>query len=128
MDLQTGIDLIEIDRIEAVLHRHGDRFLRRVYTPAERALCRERVPELAARFAAKEAVMKALGTGRKGVGWREVEVLSDLRGRPVVRLHGRAQARAEALGLRAWALSLSHARRIAVASVVAWGAGEEPKR
>ena len=69
--------------------------------------------------------MKALGTGRRGVGWREVEILADERGRPLVRLHGRASARAAELGLSAFALSLSHERTIAVATVVAWGANDD---
>jgi holo-[acyl-carrier protein] synthase len=124
MDLQVGVDLIEIGRIEGALARFGERFLRRIYTPAERGYCRGRPAELAARFAAKEATMKALGTGRRGVGWREVEVLADRRGRPIVRLHGRALRRAAELGLTGFAVSLSHSRGMAVASVVAWGDGE----
>jgi len=90
----VGVDIIEIERIEAVLRRHGERFLQRVYTPAERAYCRGRVPELAARFAAKEAVSKALGTGLRGIAWQEMEILGDERGKPLVNLHGRAKARA----------------------------------
>jgi holo-[acyl-carrier protein] synthase len=121
MNLQIGVDLVEIPRIEAVLRRHGRRFLDRIYTPAEQKRARGRPSELAARFAAKEATMKALGTGRRGVSWREVEVLSDPRGRPVLRLHGRAAARAAELGLAAFAVSLSHERTMAVAMVVAWG-------
>lgn len=121
MHLQVGVDLVEISRIAAVLCRHGQRFLDRIYTPAEQARSRGRPAELAVRFAAKEAAMKALGTGRIGVGWREVEVLSDPRGRPLLRLHGRAAARAAALGLANFALSLSHERSMAVAMVVAWG-------
>jgi holo-[acyl-carrier protein] synthase len=121
MNLQTGIDLVDVRRIERILERFGQRFLDRIYTPMEQAICRGRAPELAARFAAKEAAMKALGTGRRGVGWREIEVLSDVRGRPVVLLHGRAQARAKTLGLEEFAISLSHERTMAIASVVAWG-------
>jgi len=119
--LSVGVDIIEIERIEGVLRRHGQRFLQRVYTPAEQAYCRGRVPELAARFAAKEAVSKALGTGLRGIAWREMEILGDERGKPLVRLHGRAKARAEELGLSAFALSLSHSRDYAVALVVAAG-------
>ncbi len=120
----VGIDLIEISRIERVLARHGERFLERVFTPAEISYTRRNVPELAARFAAKEAVSKALGIGvrllsRDGVGWQEVEVLGDQRGRPEVHLHGRAAERAVALGLEEWAISLSHSRDYAVAFVVA---------
>lgn len=122
MNLQTGVDLVEIPRLAAVLARYGQRFLNRIYTPAEQQRARGRPAELAVRFAAKEATMKALGTGRRGVGWREVEVLSDPRGRPLLRLHGRAAARAAALGLTGFAVSLSHERSMAVATVVAWGA------
>lgn len=123
MELQVGVDLIEIARVKEVMCRFGQRFLDRIYTPAEQAFCRGRVPELAARFAAKEAAMKALGTGRRGVGWLEVEVLADERGRPLLFLHGRAQARAKELGLTGFAVSLSHERGHAVALVVGWGGG-----
>ena len=117
--LSVGVDLIETGRIARALERWGDRFLSHVYTPAEVAHCRNHVPELAARFAAKEAISKALGTGLRGVSWREIEVLSDARGKPLVRLHGRARARAEKLGLEEFAISLSHSRRYATAFVVA---------
>jgi len=120
----TGVDLIEISRVERALARHADRFLARVFTPAEILYCRDRSPELAARFAAKEAVSKALGVGvrmmaRDGINWREVEVIGDMRGRPLVRLYGRAAERAEELGLTEWAISLSHTREHAIAFVVA---------
>ena len=120
--LSVGVDIIEIERIKQVLQRHGERFLRRVYTEAEVAYCRGRVHELAARFAAKEAMSKALGTGIVGWGgifWREVEVLPDARGKPLVHLHGRAQDRAQSLGLKKFAISLSHSQEYAVAFVVA---------
>lgn len=117
--LYTGIDIIEIDRVQSVAERYGERFLNRVYTEGERAYCRGRAPQLAARFAAKEAAMKALGTGVRGVAWREVEVVR-LPGRaPEIVLHGRAQKRAEWMSLQRMALSISHSRRYAVASVVA---------
>ena len=120
--LSVGVDIIEIERIKQVFQRHGERFLRRVYTEAEIAYCRGRVPELAARFAAKEAVSKALGTGivgRGGIFWREVEVLPDARGKPLVHLHGQAQDQAEALALKEFAISLSHSQEYALAFVVA---------
>jgi len=120
--LSVGVDIIEIERIRQVFQRHGERFLRRVYTEAEIAYCRGRVPELTARFAAKEAVSKALGTGIVGQGgifWREVEVLPDARGKPLVHLHGQAKDRAESLGLKEFAISLSHSQEYAVAFVVA---------
>jgi holo-[acyl-carrier protein] synthase len=122
--LTAGIDMVEITRIERVLKRYGDRFFERVFTAAEIAYCRGRSPELAARFAAKEAVSKALGVGmrmiaRDGIDWKDVEVIGDLRGKPLVRLYGRAAQRAGELGLTEWAISLSHTREHAIAFVVA---------
>ena len=87
-DITVGLDLIEIDRIAATLERFGARFVQRVYTEDEAAYCRGRAPQLAARFAAKEAVMKALGLGRRGIGWREVEVTRKRTGEPEIVLHG----------------------------------------
>ena len=116
--LTTGVDIIEIERVAAVIARHGERFLRRIYTDAELALYRDRTSELAVRFAAKEATMKALGTGIRGVGWRDIEVLPNKRGKPLVFLHGRARERAAALGITDLAISLSHSRDLAIASVV----------
>jgi holo-[acyl-carrier protein] synthase len=126
MTLSVGVDIIELDRIRRVQERHGERFLTRVYTAEEIARYGDRLPELAARFAAKEAVSKALGVGLNhisvhGIGWREVEVLPDPLGKPLVRLSGRAQQLAEEQGLRQWAISLSHGRDYAVAFVVASG-------
>ena len=115
---EIGIDLIEINRVEAALARWGERFQKRVYTEAERSHCRNRVPELAVRFAAKEAVMKALGTGMKGVGWREIEILNNDDGKPFVILHGHAKSKAKELGLRDLSVSLSHSRDLAIASVI----------
>ena len=116
--LTVGVDIVEPHRIQAVLDRRGERFLNRVYTRAELALYRNRVPELAARFAGKEATMKALGTGIRGIGWREIEILPNRRGKPVLILHGRAKERARLLGLGELAISLSHTKEYAVASVV----------
>jgi len=114
----VGIDMIAIDRVRGALERHDGRFLRRVYTPEEAAFCRGRIAELAARFAAKEAVMKALGTGARGIAWREIEVLPNRRGKPIVYLYGRARERAERIGLHALDVSLTHERDFAVAAVV----------
>lgn len=114
----TGIDVVEMDRFRRVLDRHPARFLARVYTSAEVAFCRGRVPELAARFAAKEATMKALGTGIRGAGWREIEVLPNRRGKPLLLLHGRAAQRAEAIGLSDVDVTLTTARDFAAAVVV----------
>lgn len=129
MELTVGVDMIAIDRVRAVLERHGVRFLNRIYTPEEVAYCRGRVPELAARFAAKEAVMKALGTGIRGVGWREIEVLPDRRGKPLLYLYGRATERAAKIGLRSLHVSLTHERDFAVASVagVREGSADNPE-
>jgi len=117
--LSVGVDMVEIPRIARALERWGERFLHKVYTEEEVAYCRGRVPELAARFAAKEAISKALGTGMVGIRWTDMEVLGDRRGKPVVTLYGRALARARELGLEEWAVSLSHSRDSAIAVVVA---------
>jgi holo-[acyl-carrier protein] synthase len=114
----VGIDINEIDRVADVLERHGERFLSRVYTPDEIRHCRGRVAELAARFAAKEAVMKALGTGVRGVGWKDIEVLPNRRGKPLVFLYGRGATRAKAIELRGLEISLTHSKLYAIASVV----------
>ena len=124
--IYVGVDLVAIPRLRAALERHGERFRTRVYTPLELRLYGDRVPELAARFAAKEAVSKALGVGifaPGGIGWRDVEVLCDQRGQPRVYLSGPAQVRAQALGVTGWAISLTHERDLAVAFVVASGPG-----
>ncbi len=117
--LCAGIDAIELARVQKTLARHPERFLKRVFTELEIAYCRGRVPELAVRFAAKEATMKALGTGVRGVGWRDIEVLADRRGKPLVYLHGRAAARAKAIGMGQAEVSLTHSDDLALAFVVA---------
>jgi holo-[acyl-carrier protein] synthase len=124
----VGVDIIEIERIERALAKFGPRFLRRVYTDLEAAFCRGRTSELAARFAAKEAVMKALGTGARGLAWREIEVLPNHRGKPLVYLHGRAQKRAERIGLDEIDISMSHSRDFAVAFVAGRSRDLEPDR
>jgi len=116
--------MVYIPRMENVLKRYGARFIERVFTTREVAASHGYSHELAARFAAKEAVAKALGVGmrvmsRDGVSFREVETLRDLRGKPIVVLSGRAAARAQELGLKEWAISLSHEREYAIAFVVA---------
>ena len=117
--LTTGVDIIEIPRIKQVLDRYGQRFLNRVFTPDEIAYCRGRAPNLAGRFAAKEATMKALGTGVRGVSWKDIEVIRADSGAPSLRLHGRAEKRAERLQMSEMSLSISHSREYAVAFVVA---------
>ncbi|MBI5650056.1 MAG: holo-ACP synthase [Chloroflexi bacterium] len=120
--LATGIDLVQVRRIEEALTQYGERFLARVFTLGERAYCGTRAPQLAARFAAKEAVSKALGVGiqhRDGVGWREIEIVANARGQPAIQLFGRAAARAAELGIAHFSISLSHTREHAIAMVVA---------
>ena len=120
--LETGIDLIEVERVERAIATYGDRFLNRVFTEDELAYCRGRPHELAARFAAKEALSKLLGVGIQhpdGVRWREIEVVSGKRGKPGVKLSGRAAQRARRIGFKKLSLSLSHSRDHAIAMVVA---------
>jgi holo-[acyl-carrier protein] synthase len=118
----TGIDLIEIERIQHSIDRFGERFLNRVYTEDEQAYClRKRLAaeSFAARFAAKEAAAKALGTGiSHGVSWLEIEVVREPSGRPTLRFHGRAAERAARMSVTRAALSLTHTRELAMASVV----------
>lgn len=121
MILGTGVDLVQVGRIGRLREKHGERFLNRVYTLAELDVCLGRAsPDqgLAARYAAKEAAMKALGTGlAKGIGWRDVEV-ANRDGRPVLLLHGRAARIAEEMGVKNCALSLTHEKEYAMAFVV----------
>ncbi|HJO60814.1 MAG: holo-ACP synthase [SAR202 cluster bacterium] len=116
--LITGIDIIEIARVGEVLNKYGARFLNRIYTDSEQRYCKGRAAQLASRFAAKEAVMKALGTGIRGVGWKDIEIKRERGGPPYIQLHGRGQARASIMGLSEISLSLSHSNDFAVASVV----------
>ncbi len=116
--LIAGVDIIEIERVERVAERYGERFFQRIYTEAEIAYCRGRAPQLASRFAAKEAVMKALGTGVRGVRWRDIEINRGRGQAPQIKLHGTALARAERLEVSSLGLSLSHSKEYAVASVV----------
>ena len=118
MILGTGVDIVEISRVRRVLERYAQRFLERVYTSDEIAYCRGRAPNLAARFAAKEAIMKALGTGVRGVGWKEIEIVRHASEAPAVLLHGRGKLRAEGLGVLDISLSLSHSKEYAIAFVV----------
>jgi len=115
---QTGIDMIEISRIEKAVARWGQRFLQRIYTDLEINRYQHKIPSLAARFAGKEAVVKALGTKGEGICWQEIEILSDTSGKPLVNLYGQAWAHFRRLGLPKLSISLSHSRDYAIASVV----------
>lgn len=119
-----GIDLVEVARIERMIADHGERFLDRVFTEHERGDCEStparRAERLAARFAVKEAALKALGTGwRSGIAWTDVETRLEPSGAPVLRLHGRARELAQEQGLVRWIVSISHAGGLATASVIA---------
>ena len=122
MIVGSGIDLVEIERIQHSLDRYGSRFLNRVYTRAEQAYCqrkRKAAESFAARFAAKEAGAKALGTGISfGVNWLEIEVVRESGGRPTIAFHGRAAQIAAYLGVTHAALSITHTGTLAMASVV----------
>ncbi len=113
--LVHGLDIVEISRVGKAIDTFGDRFLQRIYTPAELALFKGRLPQLASRFAGKEAVIKALGGG---ISWKEVEILRSELGEPQVLLSGRAEAKARELGVKKLVISLSHSREQAVASVI----------
>ncbi|MFQ5927386.1 MAG: holo-ACP synthase [Terriglobia bacterium] len=122
MIVGTGIDLVDPARVEEAVRRHGRRFLERVFTPAERAYCerhRNRWERYAARFAAKEAAFKALGTGwRRGVRWRDVEVTNQRSGRPTLSLTGQAAKLARAAGVKQISLSLTHTPQFVLAQVI----------
>ncbi len=115
----SGVDLVEIPRFRRVLERHPAGLQRRVFTPREWELCRGHPAHLALRFAAKEATSKALGTGIGPVSWREMEILADERGAPVLLLHGKALKRARDLGWRTWSITLTDTDHYAMAMVVA---------
>lgn len=121
MKLATGIDLLEIDRLRDAIAAHGERFLQRIFTEQELAANAQKVESLAGRFAAKEAVAKALGCGIGDVAWKEIEILRAESGAPQLVLHGAAERMAREQGLTAWSLSLSHSQSHAVAVAVAMG-------
>lgn len=125
--IRTGIDIIEVERIDRAILRHGDRFFERFYTAQELIDAGGRTPALAARFAAKEAVAKALGTGIGKVGWKEIEIVNGPRRQPELRLHGHAREVAISLGLRSWSISLSHTHEHATAVAITMQAGNEAK-
>lgn len=117
--LRCGIDMIEIQRVDAGIQRLGERFLNRFFTPGERADCEDQPHRLAARLAAKEAVAKALGTGIGDVGWRDIEIrCNNDRGRPTLHLHGAAIQVAAELGITQWDVSLTHTAEYASAVAV----------
>jgi holo-[acyl-carrier protein] synthase len=123
VNVGVGIDIIEVDRVRKVYEHHGERFLKRVFTEREILQCRRRgvihYARLAGRFAAKEAISKALGTGLHGVAWREMEVVQLRSGRPTITLHGRAKLRAEQLGISAFDVSIADLAHMSIAIAIA---------
>src|SRR5438270_5801745 len=123
VNIAVGIDIIEVGRVRRVFEKHGERFLQRVYTEKEVQQCRRagvvRATRLAGRFAAKEAISRALGTGLHGVAWREMEIVQLRRGRPAVTLHGNARRRGELLGLSAFDISIADLAELSIAIAVA---------
>ena len=117
-DLTCGVDLLLIERFQSVLERHPERFPKRILTDRERDYCGGRLAEMAVRFAGKEAVMKCLGTGVRGVKWKEIEILANARGKPVVILHGGARERAQEIGLERIEISLTHEKNMVCAFAV----------
>lgn len=117
-----GIDIAEVERVKAAIERHGETFLKRVYTQREREYCerfKNKYERYASRFAAKEATMKALGTGwSRGVRWVDVEVTRQSGGRPTIALHGEAAKIAQGLGVENVALSITHTALLAFAQVI----------
>ena len=122
MILGLGVDIAEVPRIQSAIERYGETFLRRIYTPAERAYCeqfRNKYERFAGRYAAKEAAMKALGTGwRRGVRWVDFEVVRELGGRPTIALHGEAAKIAQLAGVQRVSVSITHTENQALAQVV----------
>ena len=122
MIVGTGVDIVEVPRIAQTIARHGERFVRRVFTDAEIRYCEakaNKVERYAARFAAKEAALKAIGTGwARGVAWREVEVRREPGGRPTIGFSGRAAEFAGGLGVKRASLSMSHTAEHAIAQVI----------
>ncbi|MBZ5591750.1 MAG: holo-[acyl-carrier-protein] synthase [Acidobacteriia bacterium] len=125
MILGTGVDLAEVDRIRAAIGRYGRRFIDRIYTPAEIAYVERkanRFERYAGRFAAKEAGMKAIGTGwRRGVRWQDFEVANLPSGRPTLKLHGQAARIADQLGVKLVSLSITHTAELGMAHVILEG-------
>lgn len=119
--IRSGVDIIEIERIDRAILRHGDRFFGRFFTERELIDSDGHTPALAARFAAKEAVAKALGTGIGDIGWKQIEIVNGPRREPTLQLHGAAELLASGLGLSTWSVSLSHTHEHAVAVAFAYG-------
>lgn len=117
--ITSGIDMIALERLAQAIERQGERFLKRIFTDQERESCGGRIERLAGRFAVKEAVAKALGTGIGDMNWVDIEIVNDERGKPVLLLHNQAQKMSDAQGWTAWSVSLSHTETHAIGLAVA---------
>ncbi|MEM8857114.1 MAG: holo-ACP synthase [Chloroflexota bacterium] len=117
--IQTGIDLVENERIASAIERSGERFLKRIFTPMEIEQCGGRIPSLAGRYAVKEAVSKAFGTGIGDMEWVEIEVVQNERNAPELRLHGKAAMLSDSQGITQWSISISHTNTHAIGMAVA---------
>lgn len=116
--IPVGVDIVEISRIRKAIATWPNTFMERIYTQSEIINCKNVASRLAARFAAKEAVMKALGTGATGVNWHDIEVVSNDNGAPSIQLYGRAHDKAQENGIKEFSISVSHSEKYAVAFVI----------
>lgn len=121
--IETGVDMIEIERVSDSIQHHGVRFLNRIFTPMELEDCQGNVNSLAVRFAAKEAAAKTLGCGIGKVSWKDIEVIRNSNRQPELALHGTAAEMAKSMRLTIWSISLSHTDQNAIAIVIASGEG-----
>jgi holo-[acyl-carrier protein] synthase len=117
--IRNGVDLIEIDRLENINPKIRERFINRVFTDQEKLICGNNYSCYSGRFAAKEAVAKALGTGIGEIHWKDIEILKGKQGQPVINLHGKAKEKEIELGIINWSISISHGRSMAIAFVIA---------
>ena len=125
MIIGTGIDIVKNSRIQNLIEKYGERFLKKIYTEAEIEYCQQKTnsaPSFAARFAAKEAVLKAIGTGMRSSSWQDIEVLNDELGKPEVKLFAKTESRADELGVSSIFLSISHEKEYSIAQIVMEGA------
>jgi holo-[acyl-carrier protein] synthase len=119
IDIRSGVDIVEVNRIDRAILRHGDRFFDRFFTLQELVDAHGHTPALGARFAAKEAVAKALGTGIGEVGWKDIEIINGPQKEPLLKLHGEAARVSQGLGVTTWSVSLTHTHEHAAAVAVA---------
>ena len=120
ISITTGVDIISVDRLAKAVDQWQDSFLKRIYTDSELEYCKGATSSLAARFAAKEAVMKAIGCGMFNTNWRDIEILTESNGKPYINLKGRSRNIANEKGINDFAVSLSHDKHYAIAFVVAY--------